>query len=194
MKPTVRLSKGSSRILEETLEICILAGGLSSRMGQDKAKLRFGGKSLLARIRATAKSLKIPVRVVRRDLLPRCGPMGGIFTAFKTSKADAILFLACDMPLVSGALLQKLLAIYHSHHGAVFSLNEDVAGFPFVLNRSALPLVEQLISEKQFSLQNLAKKSRAKRFQAGGSFPNDFLNLNTPRDLMKLKQTFPEKD
>src|SRR5215213_7030364 len=95
--------------LERLLEICILAGGLSSRMGRDKSKLRLGGKTLLSHVRKTAGTLDLPVRVVRRDLVPRCGPMGGIYTALKTTSAEAVLFLACDMPQISSALLKKLL-------------------------------------------------------------------------------------
>ena len=91
------------------VEICILAGGLSTRMGRDKANLRIGGRTLLAHIRSTAKALGLPVRVIRCDLVPRCGPLGGIYTALKTTAADAVLFLACDMPCVTETLLQTVL-------------------------------------------------------------------------------------
>src|SRR5437867_5654697 len=84
--------------------ICILAGGLSQRMGRDKSRLRLGSKTLLRLIRIEAGELGLPLRVIRRDLIPRCGPLGGVYTALKTSKAEAELFLACDMPFVSAGL------------------------------------------------------------------------------------------
>src|SRR5882724_1066931 len=90
-------------------EICILAGGLSSRMGRDKSRLRLGGRTLLAHIRATAKTVGLPHRIIRRDLVVHCGPMGGLYTALMTSRADATLFLACDMPFVSAGLLEMLV-------------------------------------------------------------------------------------
>ena len=65
-------------------EVCILAGGRSRRMGRDKARLRLGGVSLLARLKGLARALRLPARVIRRDAVPRCGPLGGIFTALKT--------------------------------------------------------------------------------------------------------------
>ena len=89
------------------LEVCILAGGLSSRMGRDKARLRLNGRTLLAQVRDAAQTLGCPVRVIRRDLVTRCGPLGGVFTALKTSRAEAVLFLACDMPFVSPELLRS---------------------------------------------------------------------------------------
>src|SRR5580765_479919 len=101
-------------------EICILAGGLSSRMGQDKSRLRLGGRTLLARIRATAKTIGLPHRIIRRDLVTQCGPLGGLFTALVTSRADAILFLSCDMPFVSAGLLEMLVRKAKRNGNAAF--------------------------------------------------------------------------
>ena len=69
-------------------------------MGRDKSRLKLGRRTMLGHIRAEAKTLGLPVRVIRRDLVPRCGPLGGIFTALKTTSADGVLFLACDMPFI----------------------------------------------------------------------------------------------
>ncbi len=178
----------------EEIEICILAGGLSLRMGSDKAKLRLGGKSFLAHIRATAKTLELPARIIRRDLVPRCGPLGGIYTALKTSRAEAILFLACDMPQVSETLLQKLLELFRANGSPVFSWINHRAAFPFLLRQDALPMIEQLILKKQFSIQILAKKSRANKFRPGRAFQSNFLNINTPSDWIELKKLFSKKN
>src|SRR5688500_2993407 len=76
-----------------TVEVCILAGGLSTRMGRAKARLRLGNRTLLGWVRRNAAALGLPVRVIRRDLVRRCGPLGGIYSALKTTKAFAVLFL-----------------------------------------------------------------------------------------------------
>ncbi len=176
------------------MEVCILAGGLSTRMGRNKALLRLGGKTLLTHIRQAAGKLGLPIRVIRRDLVPRCGPLGGIYTALKTSGADAVLFLACDMPFVSEALLARLLKEFHAAgRRAVFTTQKSVAGFPLVLGAETGPLVEQLILEKRFSLQNLALKSGAKRFRPGRTFLNDLRNANTPDDWAGLRKEFAKK-
>ena len=174
-------------------EICILTGGLSSRMGRNKSKLRLGGKTLLATIRKTATSLRLPVRVIDRDLVPRCGPLGGIYTALKTTSAETILFLACDMPQVSRALLEKILQYSQTDCDAIFSWSKDVAGFPFVLNLRTISIVEMLLGKKEFSLKGLAKETHAKKFRPGHLFKSDLLNVNTPADWIDLKTTFVEK-
>src|SRR5213593_339204 len=91
------------------VEICILAGGLSTRMGRDKARVRLGGRTLLGHVRANAMQSGLPVRVLRKDLIARCGPLGGIYSALRTTRRAAVLFLACDMPFVSAALLRSLV-------------------------------------------------------------------------------------
>jgi molybdopterin-guanine dinucleotide biosynthesis protein A len=176
--------------MKSRVEICILAGGLGSRMGRDKSTLRLGGRTLLARIRETAKSANFSTRIIRRDLVPRCGPLGGIYTALKTTSANAVLFLACDMPNVSGALLRKI--IKHSENGRepVFTWHNNAAGFPLLLNVDALPVIEKVLAEKQFALQTLFEKVRAKKFRPNRSFQSDLLNINTPKDWARLRGNF----
>jgi molybdopterin-guanine dinucleotide biosynthesis protein A len=76
------------------IEACILAGGLSSRMGREKAQLKLAGRTLLAHVKKVAREACLPVRVIRRDLVARCGPLGGVYTALRTSHAKTVVFLA----------------------------------------------------------------------------------------------------
>lgn len=180
--------------MKSPVEICILAGGLGSRMGRDKSTLRLGGRTLLARIRETAKSANCSTRIIRRDLVPRCGPLGGIYTALKTTSASAVLFLACDMPNISGALIKKIVQRSGNGCEPVFTWQENGAGFPFLLNVDALPVIEKLLAEKQFALQTLFEKVRAKKFRPARSFQTDLLNINTPEDWARLRECFAKKD
>src|SRR5437016_679059 len=124
-------------------EVVILAGGLSSRMGRDKARLRLGPRSLLGHVRATVRQVGLAVRTIRRDRVARCGPLGGICTALHTSRAEGIIFLSCDMPFVSSKLLQKLLKRIDDRTNALFVKGTHMAGFPCWLRRNALGAVEQ---------------------------------------------------
>ncbi len=174
---------------QSKIEICILAGGLASRMGRDKSKLRLGRKTFLTHIRNVAKNLEFPVRVIRHDLIPRCGPLGGIFTALQTTSTDAVLFLACDMPQISHTLLAQLLDRYRRDETSLFTWVDDMAGFPFLITRDALPIIEQLILEKAYSLQNLSLKTRARKFHPGSALKSELININTPDDLKELKSS-----
>src|SRR5690242_1592766 len=111
-------------------ELCILAGGLSSRMGRDKSRLKLGSLSMLGHIRRLGKDLGMPVRVIKRDIVPRCGPLGGIYTGLHTSRADKVLFVACDMPFLSAGLLESLCEQMKPSQNALFLDHDGLAGFP----------------------------------------------------------------
>ena len=176
-------SQASSRSPAPACEVCILAGGLSSRMGRDKARLRLGRRTLLGQVRALAGEFGLPVRVIRRDLVPRCGPLGGIYTALKTTRAEAVLFLSCDMPFVSVGLLESLLARRGARPAAIFVEAAGSVGFPFLLPRAAQPGVEAQMTAQRFSLQALAAVLRARRLKLGPSHAAQLFNVNTPEDF-----------
>lgn len=166
------------------LQVCILAGGLSERMGRDKSSLRLGGRTMLAHIRMAAHRLGFPVRIVRHDSIPRSGPIGGIHTALQKCSAEKVLFLACDMPFVSPAFLRKIIKSLPRSCNAVFASAEGRAGFPCLLRReNCLPLVSRQIDKGQFSLQALAGALGARRLRSFGPASLELANINTPSEL-----------
>jgi len=166
------------------VEVVILAGGLSSRMGRDKARLRLGGRPLLGWVRAAARASGWRVRVIRRDLVPRCGPLGGVWTAFQRSRVRRLVFLSCDMPFVSPALIR---AVAERKDKAVFVETAEGAGFPFALDRACFPTVEQALAEKRFSLQALARCLRARKLRLPRRRQGELRNLNTPEDCARAR-------
>ena len=173
----------ATKLYSLTLGVSILAGGRSSRMGRDKSRLRVGRRTMLAHAKRAAQSLGLPVRVIRRDIVPRCGPLGGVLTALRTSRAEAELFLACDMPFVSEVLLRKLIQSLSGPTQAAFSFIDRLAGFPFALRVECAPKVEALIAAKEFSLQALARSLRASRVSPARGGREATFNINTRAEL-----------
>ena len=94
----------------------LLAGGLSSRMGRDKALLELGGETFIERIAGALHPHVRAIRIVGRagewrgipgieDLRPGLGPLAGIETALAHTPQGAAFLVACDLPLASGELL-----------------------------------------------------------------------------------------
>jgi DNA-3-methyladenine glycosylase II len=162
--------------------ICILAGGLSERMRRDKSALSFGSKTLLGHIRAEARKLGLRVRIIRRDLIPRCGPLGGVFTGLKTSQAEAELFLACDMPFVSAGLLEHLPTFWSANRRPVFMASRRRPGFPFLVSVEDLTVVERQIRASQYSVQKLARALAARLLHLSGERGGELFNVNTPAE------------
>ena len=104
----------------------VLAGGLSTRFGSDKAAAEIGGVSLLERAVRLLESVLDDVWVsVRPDQVSdalrsryRClpdrhpgqGPAAGLEAAHAAAPARAWLALACDQPSLSAADLERLVA------------------------------------------------------------------------------------
>src|SRR5205085_7876605 len=127
-----------------------------------KSRLRLGKRTMLGQIRAEASRTTLKVRVIRRDRVRRCGPLGGIYTALKSTEADMVLFLACDMPLISVEMLQWLISDSGKPRTNVFVSANRRVGFPFIISRKSLLLVQKQIEATSFSLQTLAKMLKAK--------------------------------
>jgi molybdopterin-guanine dinucleotide biosynthesis protein A len=96
----------------------VLAGGKSSRMGQDKALLRLGGRTLVEiaveKLREFCAEVSIAgnrddlgeyAPVVREERLD-AGPGAGIEAGLKAAKQEWCLFMPVDVPLVPGELLR----------------------------------------------------------------------------------------
>jgi molybdenum cofactor guanylyltransferase len=153
-------------------------------MGRPKAGLRLGRLTLLGHVRANVAGLDLPVRVIRKDLLPRCGPLGGIYTGLKRTKASAVLFLPCDSPFLSAGLLRRFIDRFEGKR-ALFGQAHGRPGFPILLPRSLLPLIHEQIRAGKFALHDLARATKARfvRVTADQAF-----NINTPEDLAEARR------
>ena len=161
------------------IEVCILAGGGSQRLGQDKSRLKLGGRTLLRRARELAKKVGLPSRVIRKDDVPNCGPLGGVITALQSTNADSIVFLSCDMPFLTVEFTKRLI----DHSGqAIFTQTTKGAGFPLRLNKKLLHVAEKQLSKGEYSLQALAKKLRARQLRLSVAKAQQLFNINTPAD------------
>src|SRR5579871_3937549 len=111
-------------------------------MGRDKARLPFRGGSLgefvAHTVAAAAGSVvlvgnpaeynEFPFPVIA-DLHPGAGPLGGILTALHHTSADWNLVVACDMPGLSAAALQRILAAAE-HSGTDALVPAGPSGIP----------------------------------------------------------------
>jgi molybdopterin-guanine dinucleotide biosynthesis protein A len=160
-------------------------------MGRDKANVRLAGRTLLQLISKTVHDLQLPLRVIRRDKIPRCGPVSGIYTGLSTSHKEAELFLACDMPFVSRQLLDRFLRAFARSPRALFTRKANRVGFPCLIPRRNLPVVASSVSRRLFSIHDLARNLHARYLGAENAF--ELSNINTPADLARARKYVREK-
>ena len=104
------------------VSLALLAGGQSTRMGEDKALATFRDGTLLEWMRDRTASLFPHVFVVAKepsrfhslgipvvnDALDARGSAVGIYTAVLAARTERVVCLACDMPFVDPRLLWRL--------------------------------------------------------------------------------------
>ena len=106
----------------------VLAGGKSSRMGQDKALLSYQGSSFLEGICSTLNDFtdkyiaRGPYEIwpeaiasdwkVIGDNYCEKGPLGGLEAALSSCKSKALFVTTCDMPLLQKSLVDVICRAY----------------------------------------------------------------------------------
>ena len=173
----------------------ILAGGRSSRMGTDKAKLMLERKSLLEwqvqKLRALGISDILisgdhffPDTKTVTDELSGRGPLGGIYSCLRAAKNDRCLVLSVDTPLVPPSALYHLC---QAHKGGVTVLchgnfQEPLLG---VYDRKTASAAYDLLTVGNASVRSLKSKVNWLTFDYAG--PEEFLmNCNTPQDFDRV--------
>jgi molybdopterin-guanine dinucleotide biosynthesis protein A len=179
--------------IKYNIPLIIFAGGKSSRMGQDKALLPFGGydtlsqfqqerlSKLFKKVYISAKENKFDFEgTVIEDRYKESSPLVGIASVFETLKVDKVFILSVDAPFVSKEVIDKLMSennrfdvvIAKSKHGA-----EPLCG---VYKRSVLPIAQANLKAGNHRLQSLLKKVET-QFVPFEDY-DLFLNLNHPHE------------
>jgi len=188
------------------LPVCafILAGGKSSRMGQDKAFVELDGQTLLQSAKDKATKVASSVTVVGprekfgsdalEDVFRNCGPLAGIHAALASSSCELNLILAVDMPRVDPGFLRMLLE-QAAASGAIVTVPRTSDGFQplcAVYHKSFQPLAEAALTEGRYKIDALftqvplriIDEREMKQFAFD---PAMFQNLNTPAEYQAAK-------
>lgn len=161
-------------------------------MGREKARLPLGNRSFLQVITEVARSLGVPVEVIFEDVVPRCGPIGGVMTAFAKDRFDSAIFLSCDMPLLTQDVLKGLVDAFGDGETGVFTRTEKGLGFPFILPKRARVIVKSQIAKGRYSIQELAALTGSKAFEYRGN-GEDLQNVNTPADYKRAVEIWTDR-
>ncbi len=177
----------------------ILAGGKSSRMGQDKGLMTYKGKPLIRYAIDVLNGLVGDTIIISAnqdyarfgmpvysDIYPDSGPLGGIFTGLTHSPNYRNVVLGCDTPYVTAALLEHLFSF--EGHDVVIPRHvggtEQLMG---VYSKSCLGVMERRIKNGQLKIKEAYEELdvREVNIDSSHSFYSAalFQNLNSPSDL-----------
>lgn len=182
-----------------------LAGGRSSRMGQDKALILIDGEPMLRRVCLAAAQVTARGYVVVREAEPYQQAIAANFTLVIDNKLDGalvgfslgieaiaspvdwILLLACDLPYLQGEVLQAwahdlaalpMTAIAYLPRSADGKNWEPLCGF---YRWQAHISLHQFIEQGERSFQKWLSKHEV--IEITSVPPRMLLNCNKPEDL-----------
>ncbi len=192
----------------------ILAGGKSSRMGQDKALLKFGETTFLEHLatlikpifsetlvivndKEKLKDLHLTPAKVYEDLLKEKGPLAGIYTGLLYSRNKTSCVFTCDMPFVDEPLIRQLACFREEDYDAVCL--EDPEGnyqpFPGIYARSARHRMSFLLNRGEGSMKRFLEVASVKPLVLKEERIEVLTNMNTLQDYYRVlrqknEQTF----
>lgn len=181
----------------------ILAGGMSSRYGENKAFLRAGGKTVIERIvnvlecvfREIIISTNNPAEYgflnlkCFTDYYKEKGPLAGIHSSLINSGTDKIFVVSCDMPLINGVDIKRIINHKPESEITVASVNSRIQPLFGIYSKSLVPEITRILTDdinKNYSVKRLLDVSDTEIIEipdAGLAFSN----INKKEDYQFIK-------
>lgn len=185
----------------EQVTVQIMLGGLSTRMGRDKALVTLQGRTLLDRAverwqgygggfqlsvgAAERVQLAPPDVTAVADVYPERGPLGGLHAGLRVCQTELLLLSAVDCPFLTWAEADGLLEAIGEADACVYTID----GWPQPLfglyRRRCLTPAETLILHGDNRMSSLLSWAHTVAIPAPD--PAAFRNLNTPEELKKAE-------
>ena len=190
--------------MAEQLTGVILAGGVSQRMGQDKACLPWGDATLLEHIidtlRPAVDEIIVAVSDAQRfdlrharvveDLVPGAHALGGLYTGLREAAHPRCFVCACDMPFVNPRLVRALAEQARGYDAVIPRTAQGLQPLHAVYATSVLGAIEEQLHGRRWDLHTLVARMHTKIMEPEvlAAYDPDGLscfNLNTPEDYQR---------
>ena len=192
--------------------MAILAGGLSSRMGFNKAFVLWQGRPLIEHIFLSVRALSDDVFIVSKDqklfdflgagvvldAVPRHSSLVGIYSALKGARYHYCLVVACDMPFLKLDLLRYLAALAPHYDVVMPLLKRGPEPLHAVYSKACLGPIEKLLAEEEDKILLFLPAVRVRYVEEEVIRFFDpelvsFVNVNTPEELEEARKKEDKK-
>lgn len=177
----------------------VLAGGKSSRMGQDKGLQLLNGELMVSYSIAALKPVVNEIILiantddyarlgyaVHQDLHADCGPIGGIEAGLHHARHDQTIVLSCDIPRVETSLLCYLLDHQDHHPITIPTIQGKQEPMIALYHRSCLPQWSALLDRGERKLWTVAKEIGCQEIELPRHFASQAVNVNTMNEFKSL--------
>lgn len=182
----------------------VLAGGKSKRFGRRKEQVLYQNRTLLEHainlaeqigeeilVISDVRDFKLPPHISRfPDLIPDCGPLGGIYTAMHYASQKCLAVIPCDMPLLKVDIYRLLFSAYQGNEPVVAVSQNGVEPLVSIWPVSVKSVLRKHIQKQNLSLRDILTQLHRRLVSIApvlnASHPACFVNVNYQQDLERL--------
>lgn len=182
----------------EAISAIILAGGKSSRMGQDKGLMLLNGKPMIQHVVDTVKPIVSEIIIVANntsyqsfgnkfyvDEVKNSGPLAGLCVGLKYSETHLNIVLSCDVPYVTTEMLEVLIKEFSQQKDVVlFEKQEELHPLIALYSKTCLPLLQSFLEENELKLKYVLNHLNINKIDGTLYAEKCFKNINTPKDFL----------
>lgn len=204
------MKQENEMLMKKPAAMLLLMGGKSSRMGQDKAQLLLGGQPIWKKIAQelsacgrlylsvsqTCDEKALEGYPIIRDVVPDCGVMGGLYSAFQAIEEDLLFACACDMPFVNRRFIRWMLNRWEEEgqkgrqwDGIVVCGDDGKTHATAALyHRRLQGKLEEQVRQRRLRMHTFVREEANILLLPMGevtSFSRCFQNINTPEDYRR---------
>jgi len=198
--------------VNDNVTAIVLAGGKGKRLGQAKATLKLGDRTIIEEVVDKMNGLAGDVLVVTspiQDDLPRGLPakvytdihpgrsaLGGVYTGLVKSSTEYNLVVACDMPFLNLELLTYMMSLAPGVDMVTIKVGSNVEPLHAVYSKSCIGYIEDMFERGDLQVSHLLHMVDVRyidEHELDGYDPDhlSFFNINNKADLahaMRLKE------
>lgn len=184
----------------------ILAGGNSSRFGENKAFVEVAGRPLVENTVNMLKYIFSEVIIVAnkvedyeylglkivKDIIPGKGPLSGIHAGLVNSSADNNFIVACDMPFLNRDLIQFMKQKVSRSDVLIPRTGEGIEPLHAFYSKRCIKPIEQRLQSNNYKIIDFFAEVETEYVEEKDILTFDpmvrsFKNLNTQLDYEGIK-------
>lgn len=179
----------------------ILAGGKSSRFGQDKSLLMWKNQLLMERLVDLCRNFAEEILIVSNqenkfgiegtkeisDIYPNMGPLGGLHAGLKSATYERIFLMGCDMPMADCSFARKLLLKLNDYEAAVPCRDGYFHPVFTAFRRTpALIISDKMLKQGKCKVLTLLEMLRTYYWECSDEEERTLYNVNYSEDYIRL--------
>lgn len=185
----------------------ILCGGRSRRMGQNKALLKLGERTIIEQVANTLSKICneiiistnseelnfLPFKIIK-DKLTDIGPIAGFHSTLMETSNEHNLIVSCDTPFITTEILEYLFSMRKNYDVVLPVFKDQIQPMTGYFRKSLFRKIEEEIQLGNRKPINIFENSNLLLIDVNKDFKHYkdylFFNINSPEDYKQAKAIY----